>query len=126
LERTWPERYASIVEVVTTDGRTLSCRVDDAKGSMGNPLTPDEIRAKYLRLAATVTTPAHAERIAEMAARVERLADIADLAALLRTCPKSLRHTGKARKASWRTRRIPSYQQGHRASERRGALASGW
>ena len=40
LDKTWPGQYASIVEVQTADGRTLSCRVDDAKGSMRNPLTP--------------------------------------------------------------------------------------
>jgi len=88
LEKTWPEQYASVVDVVIRDGRTLSCRVDHAKGTMQNPLTPDEIHAKYLRLATTVTTTAHAEKIAELVARAERLPDIADLATLLRTYPK--------------------------------------
>jgi len=88
LEKAWPEQYASIVEVTTTDGRTLSCRVDDAKGTMRNPLTPEEIHAKYLKLTTTVTTIAHAETIADLAARVDRLPDIANLAALLRTYPR--------------------------------------
>ena len=90
LEKTWPEQYASIVEVVTADGRTLSCRVDDAKGTMRNPLTSAEIHAKYLKLATTVTTTAHAEKIADLAARVERLPDISGLAALLRTYPRQV------------------------------------
>lgn len=88
LDKTWPEQYASIVEIVTADGRTLSRRVDYAKGTMRNPLTPDEIHAKYMKLATMVTTAAHAEKIASLVSRVERLAHIGDLAALLRAYPK--------------------------------------
>jgi 2-methylcitrate dehydratase PrpD len=88
LEKSWPEQYASIVEVVTADGRTLSCRVDHAKGTMQNPLTPDEVHAKYVKLATTVTTATHAKRIAGLVDRVERLADITQLATALRTYPK--------------------------------------
>jgi 2-methylcitrate dehydratase PrpD len=103
LEKTWPEQYASVVEAITTDGRTLSCRVDYAKGTMQNPLTPDEIHAKYRTLATTVTTAAHADRIAELVGRAERLPDIADLAALLRTYPKrapARSRTGRRRSTS--------------------------
>jgi 2-methylcitrate dehydratase PrpD len=85
LEPGWPEAYASIVEVTTTDGRTLSRRVDHAKGTMQNPLTPAEIHAKYLKLATTVTTVGHAERIADLVGRIERTGAIRELAALLRT-----------------------------------------
>ena len=84
LEKTYPERYASIVEVTTSDGRQLSCRVDHAKGTMENPLTPDEIHRKYLRLATTVTTAAHAEKIADLVGRIERATAARDLTALLR------------------------------------------
>jgi 2-methylcitrate dehydratase PrpD len=84
LEKTWPEQYASIVEVTTTDGRTHACRVDDAKGTMRNPLTPEEIRAKYLKLATTVTSSAHAEKIAALVARIERATAARDLATFLR------------------------------------------
>jgi 2-methylcitrate dehydratase PrpD len=84
LEKHWPERYASIVEVTTTDGRRLSCRVDHAKGTMENPLTPEEIHQKYLKLATTVTTAAHAEQIAEVVGQIDRQPDVTRLAALLR------------------------------------------
>jgi 2-methylcitrate dehydratase PrpD len=84
LEKTYPERYASIVEVLTTDGGHLSRRVDYARGTMQNPVTPDEIHQKYMKLATTVTSVAHAERIAETVARVEKEQDVSVLAALLR------------------------------------------
>jgi 2-methylcitrate dehydratase PrpD len=85
LEKEWPERYASIVEVATGDGRHLSKRVDFAKGTMENPLTPEEIHQKYLKLATTVTSAAHAERIADVAHRIDRLENVYSLAMMLRT-----------------------------------------
>jgi len=85
LDKGWPERYTSIVEVTTMDGRRLSRRVDHARGTMENPLTPEEIHQKYLKLAATVTSAAHAERIADVVHRIERLEDVHGLAAMLRT-----------------------------------------
>jgi 2-methylcitrate dehydratase PrpD len=85
LDKGWPERYASIVEVTTTDGRRLSRRVDHARGTMENPLNPEEIHQKYLKLATTVTSASHAERIAEVVRRIERLTDVHGLTAMLRT-----------------------------------------
>jgi 2-methylcitrate dehydratase PrpD len=85
LDKGWPERYASIVEVTTMDGRRLSRRVDHARGTMENPLTPEEIHQKYIKLATTVTSGSHAERIAEVVRRIERLTDVHGLTVMLRT-----------------------------------------
>jgi 2-methylcitrate dehydratase PrpD len=85
LDKGWPEVYVSIVEVRTTDGRSLSCRVDHAKGTMQNPLSPAEIHAKYLSLATTVTSAARAEQIAEIVQRIDRTPDIVRLTDLLRS-----------------------------------------
>jgi 2-methylcitrate dehydratase PrpD len=105
LDGGWPETYASIVEVTTSDGRHLSARVNHAKGTMENPLTPEEIQRKYLTLATTVTTAAHAERIAELVRRADRLADMSGLAALLRNPGRSSAGTTpKARKQPKRPR----------------------
>jgi 2-methylcitrate dehydratase PrpD len=99
LDKGWPEVYVSIVEVKTTGGRSLSCRVDHAKGSMENPLTPEEIHAKYLSLATTVTSAAHAEQIAEIVQRIDRTPDIARFAGLLR----SLKSAGSSTKRRAKT-----------------------
>jgi 2-methylcitrate dehydratase PrpD len=85
LDKGWPERYSSIVEVATTDGRRLCRRVDHAKGTMENPLTPEEIHQKYMKLATTVTSAAHAERIADAVRRLQRVEDVRGLGAMLRT-----------------------------------------
>ncbi len=85
LDRTYPERYASIVEVTTTDGRQLTRRVEYAKGTRENPLTREDIYQKYRKLATTVTSPTRAEKIADLAQRIDRLPDLMGLAAMLRT-----------------------------------------
>ncbi len=87
LDARWPEVYASIVEVTTSDGRRLSRRVEHARGTMENPLTAEEIRRKYVKLATTVTTAAHAEQIADTVGEIERLKDMRGLAMLLRVLP---------------------------------------
>ncbi|MGE5850550.1 MAG: MmgE/PrpD family protein [Candidatus Methylomirabilota bacterium] len=85
LDRAYPARYASIVEVTTTDGRQLIRRVEHAKGTMENPLTAEEIYQKFRQLATTVTSPAHAEKTADLVHRIDRLPDLTGLAAMLRT-----------------------------------------
>ena len=85
LDKGRPERYSSIVEIATADGRRLCRRVDHTKGTMENPLTPEEIHQKYMKLATTVASAAHAERIANAVRRIQRLEDVRGLAAMLRT-----------------------------------------
>ena len=60
VEAAYPQRWIGKVDVETTDGRTLSARVDEPKGDPGNTLTRDEITEKALRLAeyGAAATPA--------------------------------------------------------------------
>ncbi len=90
LDSGWPEQYSSVVEIDTADARTLSARVDHAKGTMENRLTAEELRQKYLTLATTVTSAAHAEAIAGLVQRIERLPEISRLAGLLRRLKPSV------------------------------------
>jgi len=48
-------------------------------------LTPEEIHQKYMKLATTVTSAGHAERIADAVRRVQRVEDVRGLVAMLRT-----------------------------------------
>jgi 2-methylcitrate dehydratase PrpD len=103
LDRTYPKRYASIIEVTTTDGRHLTRRVEYARGTRENPLTEGDIHQKYRKLATTVTSPVHAEKIADLVHRIDRLPDLTGLAAMLRTSraaasrPEGARHQGKGK-----------------------------
>lgn len=47
----YPRRWIGKVRVTTTDGRSLSTRIDEPKGDPGNALTKDEMEAKAIRLA---------------------------------------------------------------------------
>ena len=97
LDEHYPERYTSIVELHLRDGRTVSRRVEQAKGTRENPLTADEVRAKYFRLTAPVVPRARAAALMSAVERLDTAKDLAPLAALLRA------KTG-ARKAGARRR----------------------
>ncbi|TMB36609.1 MAG: MmgE/PrpD family protein [Deltaproteobacteria bacterium] len=51
VEAAYPQRWIGKVEVRTTDGHTLTARVDVPKGDPGNPLSRSELEAKAIRLA---------------------------------------------------------------------------
>jgi 2-methylcitrate dehydratase PrpD len=84
LDAEYPERYTSVVELHTRDGRTLVRRVEAARGTPANPLTPEEVRAKFDRLTAAVIPRARAAAIAGAVARLDRSESATRLASLLR------------------------------------------
>ena len=51
VDAAYPQRWIGKVDVETTDGRTLTGRVDEPKGDPGNTLSRAEIEDKALRLA---------------------------------------------------------------------------
>jgi 2-methylcitrate dehydratase PrpD len=84
LDAGYPERYTSVVELSLRDGRSLSRRVEHAKGTRDNPLAPDEVRAKYARLAGSVVPRPRAEAIMAAVDGLDRAPDLSRLAGLLR------------------------------------------
>jgi 2-methylcitrate dehydratase PrpD len=82
LDQTFPERYATIVEVTTRDGKMHSGRVDYARGCPQNPVSYEEITAKFFDLA----TPAAGERagrVKELMDGIERVGRVGELTSLL-------------------------------------------
>jgi 2-methylcitrate dehydratase len=71
------------VEITLTDGSTLATAVAAPRGAPYDPLSPDEILAKFHRCAAASVERARAEAIAGTCARLDRLADVRELTALL-------------------------------------------
>jgi len=59
----YPAHFAARVVVKTTDGRTLERTVIDPKGTPADPLSFDEVAAKFARLAAPVKEPQAIERV---------------------------------------------------------------
>jgi 2-methylcitrate dehydratase PrpD len=78
----------SLIDVELTDGRVLETRAEFGKGSPANPMTDDELVAKFLDCLAWAGIPASTGR--EVADRVLRLEDessIGDVIAPLRGVP---------------------------------------
>ncbi len=72
LERLYPDRYPSIVELTTRDGSTVSRRVDWPKGYPQNPLTQAEIERKFLDLADTAISRDDAGRLVGLVGALDR------------------------------------------------------
>jgi 2-methylcitrate dehydratase len=74
----------AIVEVHTKSGTKFVERVDYAKGSPKNPMTPNEIKQKFMDLATTVISIEHAKKIRRLISDLDRLTDITQLTDYLR------------------------------------------
>lgn len=74
-------RHNIRVEVALRDGRQLLTEVLHRRGSEVHPLSPEEVREKFDKLARTALPP---ERVASLAALVARLEALPDVAALAR------------------------------------------
>jgi 2-methylcitrate dehydratase PrpD len=84
----WPAQAPAVVEVTTRDGRTLTARVDWAKGRRENPMTTAQLEQKFMDLATTRMPRAAAQHLMETVYGLERLADVNDLGARLRVAPR--------------------------------------
>jgi 2-methylcitrate dehydratase PrpD len=69
----------TVVRVTLRDGRTVSRQVDRAKGQPQNPLSDEELVAKYLDCAATVLGPQEAKSSLQMMQQLEDMRNIGEL-----------------------------------------------
>jgi 2-methylcitrate dehydratase PrpD len=84
LDKVFPERYASIVEVKTSQGKSFSKRVDYAAGTPQNPFNQKDIEEKYYQLCSRMVDSSTSRRIMELVENIERVDDINRLGDLLR------------------------------------------
>jgi len=80
LDEGYPRRWAAVIEVETVSGARLRRRVDHPKGDPENPLSTDELRAKFRDLAALRLD---GRSIELLSARLEELTDLSSMAELL-------------------------------------------
>jgi 2-methylcitrate dehydratase PrpD len=71
------------VTIVTTAGAEHQMLVNDSKGTARNPMSPDEIEAKFRRLCGRAITDGRAQEIVEVVYRLEDLTDVRRLGELL-------------------------------------------
>ena len=76
-------RMTTIIEIKLKDGRTISGRADFGKGSPQNPMTYDEVAAKFLDCASFARWPAaRSKAMVEMVRGLEKVNDVRALTAL--------------------------------------------
>lgn len=75
-------RHATRIEVDLADGRTLRDERTHAKGSAAFPMSVDDVRDKYRKLARTVLSERHTDRLERLVLSIET-ATVDDLLALI-------------------------------------------
>jgi 2-methylcitrate dehydratase PrpD len=77
-------RLTTFIDIVMRDGRTISGRADDAKGSPADPMTEDDVAAKFRECAAFAGWPAErSARIIGDVLELEKVGSVRRLAELL-------------------------------------------
>lgn len=87
--RVFPYQFPAVLQVRTTDGRTLRAAVMTTRGGPERPLSPAELRTKFRDNVAGVLPP-EAARQTERAA--EHLDQLADMSAILRPLAAAFPH----------------------------------
>jgi 2-methylcitrate dehydratase len=75
----YPKGIPNKLIITLSDGRRLSKKVDYPRGHAGNPMTDDEVVAKFRALAEGVVSSSTAERIIERCMKLDGLGDVAEL-----------------------------------------------
>jgi 2-methylcitrate dehydratase PrpD len=74
----------AMVEVALWDGATFTARCTHTSGSPENPLTVEQVEAKFRRYAAPRLSPSQVERVIQSVAGLEELGSVRDLMGMLR------------------------------------------
>jgi 2-methylcitrate dehydratase PrpD len=77
------DKMTTIISIKMKDGRTITGRADFAKGSPSNPMSLDEVTAKFMDCAEAAKWPdSKSKAIVAMVQRLEDLKDVGQLTAL--------------------------------------------
>lgn len=79
VDATLPRGVSCRMTVTMKDGKKFTAQVDYPKGSIQNPMSDAEIRAKFDSLAQPVLGAARAARVAAMVQDIERCGDVGEL-----------------------------------------------
>ncbi len=82
LTEVYPQHIANRVTLRLKDGRTLTEQVDDPRGHPNNPMTKEEVEAKFRRLTKRFMAEAQAQEIMDFVWSLEKQNGISELAEL--------------------------------------------
>lgn len=88
------EPESTIIEITTKDGRKYIRQMVHQKGSVMNPVTNDELKAKFTKLSQPVLGKKRTKKLLETIERLEEISDVAELTELL--SPVKIEHRKKA------------------------------
>ncbi len=75
-------RHAARIHVTTRDGRTFTREILHRRGSPENPLSPEDITAKFRAITEGCLTPAKTQRVIDLVAGLERISNLDELIAI--------------------------------------------
>jgi 2-methylcitrate dehydratase PrpD len=79
VDASLPRGVSCRMTMTMNDGRQFVSQVDYPKGSIQNPMSDEELRAKFDSLAVPVVGAARAAQIAELAGAIEKCGDVGQL-----------------------------------------------
>ena len=77
LGKVYPDRWPAVVEVTTKAGQSHAARIDYPKGDPKNPMSQEELVAKFHNLATPALTEDQRKRTAEACLQLERFENLA-------------------------------------------------
>jgi len=79
LNKGYPKGIPNDITITCADGSKVNKRVDFPRGHAGNPMTDDEVVAKFKRMANGVISDATADKILDTAWKLDTLKDVTSL-----------------------------------------------
>ncbi|OGA53673.1 MAG: hypothetical protein A3G24_16120 [Betaproteobacteria bacterium RIFCSPLOWO2_12_FULL_62_13] len=83
LEALYDEKWPSIVEITTRDGRVLTARRDLPKGEPEHPVSDRELKEKFLSLASDAVSTERGEAIWDAISALDEADNVSKLTSLL-------------------------------------------
>jgi 2-methylcitrate dehydratase PrpD len=77
LGKVYPERWPAVVEITTKDGQTHAARIDFPRGDPKNPMTREELEAKFNSLATPALDPDQRRRTIDACLNLDRADNLA-------------------------------------------------
>jgi 2-methylcitrate dehydratase len=104
IEKVFPALQRVVVNITTTDGRTLSKQLDYPKGDPRNPLSDAEIEEKFAALAEGVLSSGAQKKLKDAIWGLEKIGSVSKLMALMKADAKSKSSKGKTPRAKTKNR----------------------
>jgi len=77
LGKVYPERWPAVAEITTRAGQTHAARIDCPRGDPKNPMTQEELIAKFHNLATPALDEEHRKKTVDACLQLDRVENLA-------------------------------------------------